>query len=238
MLFENRVVELAVEAVPDSGIWVVLLFSYLGSIYIIVPAVVAACLLDRRRIAVWPPAIIGAYGLFVTLKSLVSIPRPAAGPPVSPETIPSLLSPVYELAVTFSTGSFPSGHAVAAVVLWGLIVYDTRLVAFRIRLVVASVAVTLISFSRLALGVHYLGDILGGILLGVAFLFALLTLWERTRDPVALFILGGGVPAAGGLVTGRPSDAATLLAVLFVVLAWFRVVNGSWESDWSAPSEA
>lgn len=71
--------------------------------------------------------------------------------------------------------SFPSGHAVAAFLFFGTIVFllftvEERL-SLRSKLLVsaACVAVALaISFSRVYLGVHYLGDVVGGWLLGGA----------------------------------------------------------------------
>lgn len=88
--------------------------------------------------------------------------------------------------------SFPSGHAMTATVGYG-----TLLLAFmplipprrRRPAVAAYVAlVLLISASRLGLGVHYLSDVLGGIVLGAAWLcvcVATFRIWRREqRKPV------------------------------------------------------
>ncbi len=70
--------------------------------------------------------------------------------------------------------SFPSGHTLNSTVTYGLL----ALVAWRARLAVlarrAAVAIAvvlpfLIGLSRIALGVHYPTDILGGWLAGIAF---------------------------------------------------------------------
>jgi len=84
--------------------------------------------------------------------------------------------PVFAQAVASAAGkSFPSGHALGAVVAFGLLVL---VVPRRLKPVAASIggcAVLLVSYSRLALGVHYLTDVLGGWLLGAAWL--VLTAW-------------------------------------------------------------
>lgn len=88
--------------------------------------------------------------------------------------------------------SFPSGHAMTSTVAYG-----TLLLAFmpmipprwRRRAIAAYVVlVLLIAASRLGLGVHYLSDVLGGIVLGAAWLcvsVATFRVWRREqRKPV------------------------------------------------------
>ena len=88
--------------------------------------------------------------------------------------------------LVLTTYSFPSGHAMAVTVLYGLLaVYAVRhLSQRRSRMLVASVAgvlIVLVGFSRLYLGVHYLSDVLGGIAAGVVWLTLCLTAVETVR---------------------------------------------------------
>jgi len=88
--------------------------------------------------------------------------------------------------LVLTTYSFPSGHAMAATVLYGLLaVYAVRhLRQRRARLLVASAAavlIVLVGFSRLYLGVHYLSDVLGGMAVGVVWLTMCLTAVETVR---------------------------------------------------------
>ena len=75
---------------------------------------------------------------------------------------------------------FPSGHAMAATLLYGfLAAFGVRKVqAWRWRVLVvlsAGMLVVLIGFSRLYLGVHYLSDVLAGMAAGAAWLALCLT---------------------------------------------------------------
>jgi undecaprenyl-diphosphatase len=83
-----------------------------------------------------------------------------------------------------STG-FPSGHAMIAVVTYGLLaaVVATRLSRSATRvasMLMAIVLIGLISFSRLFLTVHYLSDVLGGLAAGIWWLSTSIYVFNRT----------------------------------------------------------
>ena len=89
--------------------------------------------------------------------------------------------------------SFPSGHAMSSTVVYGaLLLTFMPVIPKRFRrsaIVGLSLLVLAIGFSRLALGVHYLTDVLGGYALGAAWLAAstaAFSIWrtERGRKPV------------------------------------------------------
>jgi len=63
--------------------------------------------------------------------------------------------------------AFPSGHTLTAVTLWG---YIAARVQKRGLWIWTAVAVVMIGFSRLILGYHFLGDVLGGLAFGIVFL--------------------------------------------------------------------
>jgi membrane-associated phospholipid phosphatase len=73
--------------------------------------------------------------------------------------------------------SFPSGHMVRAVVVYGLIAFVVQRlapwsVARRLAFPVATVLIVLLAFDRLYLDVHWESDVLGGLLLGAVALLA------------------------------------------------------------------
>ncbi len=100
--------------------------------------------------------------------------------------------------------SFPSGHSLNSTVTYGLIallVWRTRLPrSLRVATAVALVIlVVLIGLSRIALGVHYPSDVLGGWLAGVAIVA---TVAVFTRDGVG----------DKGEADSRPDDGARPIA--------------------------
>jgi membrane-associated phospholipid phosphatase len=80
----------------------------------------------------------------------------------------------------FQGYSFPSGHTMAATLLYGMFaVFGVIAVdswRWRVRIVIsACIMVMLVGFSRLALSAHYLSDVFGAVSAGVAWLALCLT---------------------------------------------------------------
>jgi undecaprenyl-diphosphatase len=96
--------------------------------------------------------------LSTVLKIVVDRPRPAVGS-----------------ELVRATGlSFPSGHAMNSTVVYGALVLVFGAGTGRGRRIVARIAISttvaLIACSRLALGVHYFSDVVGGVVLGATWL--------------------------------------------------------------------
>lgn len=106
------------------------------------------------------------------IKLLVDRPRPVVDHPV---------------ATAFGK-SFPSGHAMHGTIAYGallLVVLPMVSPHVRTRLVALTVlAVAAIGSSRLLLGVHFLTDVVGGHLLGAAWLAAGAAAFETWREEV------------------------------------------------------
>src|SRR6266481_2797072 len=82
--------------------------------------------------------------------------------------------------------SFPSGHTMAATLLYGLLAVFAVLLwkgwHWRMLAILgALLAIALVGFSRIALGAHYLTDVLGAIVGGTSWLILCLLVVERTR---------------------------------------------------------
>ena len=150
----------AVRGLPVP-VWVWTLITALGGglLAVVGTAFVLAALLSRRlRLALIVAGVLIAASLFTHLvKDYVARPRPP-----------------WEHLVPAPGYSFPSGHTLNSTVSYGLL----AVVAWRSRLpvpvrraaVVLGVTLPfLIGLSRIALGVHYPSDVLGGWLGGVAF---------------------------------------------------------------------
>ncbi len=128
--------------------------------YVLVIAVVWLLVRRQRRVA----AYLAVTGLGLAV--LVPVSKALVG-----RARPDVATPLVELP---TNPSFPSGHAMTAIVTWGAIALVALPVvtASRRRLVVAAAGglVLLTGFTRLALGVHFLSDVLAGWALGAAWL--------------------------------------------------------------------
>lgn len=130
---------------------------------------------------------------------------------------------VQALAAETSFG-IPSGHAQNAVVVWGLLAaWIKKTWAW----IVAILLMLLIGLSRLYLGVHFLGDVLMGWLVGALILWAFLRLERPVLARLAQFPVSGQVLVA--LI-------ASLGLILLGVLA--RSALGEWQTPeaWSVLS--
>lgn len=174
--------------------------TYLGSVFVVVPLVVAAYWRDPERFAHWIPAVVGYYGLMTAIKSLNSAVRPTAEPPVGAEHAPALFAGTYEHATAISTTSFPSGNVIAATVLAGLFVLDSRLLTRTKRLGIAVILVALVSYTRLGLGVHYPVDVVAGVFIGITFVGGILVVRRVATDETAALFILAAVLTVGALI--------------------------------------
>jgi undecaprenyl-diphosphatase len=125
------------------------------------------------------------------------------------------LRPAVEVPVASAPGnSFPSGHALGATVAYGALVLvflplaSRRLGALAIGAFITIVG--LVGFTRIALGVHYVSDVLAGCLLGLAWLGVTaytFRLWRReTGKPVPPITEGIEPEAADDLAPAPRED--------------------------------
>ncbi|WP_146174027.1 phosphatase PAP2 family protein [Saccharothrix carnea] len=195
-----------------------------------VTALAVAWLLLRRRPWVAAHVVVTALGgglLGVVVKELVE-----------------RLRPLVDVEVAGAPGwSFPSGHTLGATVTYGvlLLVFASVRPARRVVTALVVAIVVVVGFTRVALGVHYATDVLGGWLLGLVWL-ALTTevfrRWRRDEGMPEVPLSRGLAPeAADDLrpVSGRrvdvPADLPLVVARLLV--AWGLLLGalfalGSW----------
>ena len=139
----------------------------------LVGVLVAVALLVRRSwstLYTWLAAVLGGEALNLLLKDLFARPRPSFEHPLVVET----------------SYSFPSGQAMESLVVYGMLAYFALLTLRSKRMRVVSVGgavvlVTLIGFSRVYLGAHYVSDVVGGFAAGGAWLSAVITAREAVR---------------------------------------------------------
>ena len=125
----------------------------------------------RPRLAAYlVVTVVGGSLVDTAVKLIINRPRPVIDHPVD---------------TAFGT-SFPSGHSMAATLTYGAL-----LLAFlpvlsrrgrRIAVAVAVAAVLAIGSSRLLLGLHFVSDVIGGYVLGAAWLLAATAVFEIWRE--------------------------------------------------------
>ncbi|CAM3870404.1 phosphatase PAP2 family protein [Cohnella lubricantis] len=150
--------------------------TYIGTTVpvIVIMLIVIAILLATKRLwkeslfLVW--VMLGEKLLNDAVKSWFARPRPT----------------IHRL-VEETDFSFPSGHAMASICLYGALLYFTWRFSSRrsgriAAGVIAAAIVLLIGGSRIYLGVHYPSDVLGGYLLGGFWLAASAGIFQRIAD--------------------------------------------------------
>jgi undecaprenyl-diphosphatase len=147
------------------------------------------------------------------------------------------LRPVVEHPVATGGGnSFPSGHALGSIIVYGalLLVFAPALRrrSRRVATGVVAVLVVAVGFSRLALGVHFLSDVIGAWCLGVVWLGITTYAFELHRHQTgraATRPLAEGLEpeAAGDLKPAGPAVATevvrTRLAIAGSAVAWLLI---------------
>jgi membrane-associated phospholipid phosphatase len=129
-------------------------------------------------------AVAGEVAIFLVVTMLVDRERP----------------PVRHLDEAPPTSSFPSGHTAATIALWGslAVLANERARSAVVRnlfLVLAFVVPVLVASSRIYRGMHYLSDVLGGVLLGGLWLLATV---HGIRLGVAHWAIRHGEDGTGG----------------------------------------
>jgi membrane-associated phospholipid phosphatase len=105
------------------------------------------------------------------IKDIFSNPRPDCS---------NLLEGIRELCTKHSPSSpgFPSGHTQGSLSMWGAIMY---LIRNRTVIILGLIMIIIIPYSRMYLGVHFLGDIVGGYVLGFLILIIMIPLIRYTE---------------------------------------------------------
>lgn len=216
----------ALQSLPDAVYLLFALFTQLGDLWFYFLALTLAyayaeSLVDavsRERVAAVVAVALGALAITVGLKELFAHPRPSGADSLRPVAwLPVALVPLLENFATADSFSLPSGHAAGGAAVYGGAALLVRYGRDRVRYLVAAGVVAVVAGSRLVIGVHYLGDVLVGVAVGLA--YALVVYWatdggrrvERAFSLAVLVAVGGAalhfsvetLSALGGALGGR-----------------------------------
>ena len=115
--------------------------------YIVVIPPVYWCINKKFGFRLMVITTLAAY-VATAIKNIIKLPRP----------------PAYLWKTTPESYSFPSGHAFGSTTLWLYTMVFTRR---KFYIILGVVMIVLVAISRIYLGVHYPGDVLAGVALGI-----------------------------------------------------------------------
>ncbi len=181
MLFDPEVTRVIVYGTPEWVGLLLLLVSFVGSLYLTLPlCLVFAYRASSREIALWWGGLLSiGYVLVTGLKYLIGRPRPGLTPPFLTENLHVGFRMLADLAIEPTTPAFPSGHAFTATVFCGALFAELDIGTRRSRAGVAAILVLLVGISRVVHGVHYPGDVAAGMILGGFYLEGMIRLKRR-----------------------------------------------------------
>lgn len=177
-------------------------FTFLGDdeFYMLFLGIIFWC--ASKPLGFWTAFVLLSSGTCSNLiKDLTLLPRPEVTGATHPDN-----------------SAFPSGHTLTSVTVWGYMALRLKKTGFWIW---AIIAIILVGFSRLVIGVHFLGDILGGLAIGIVFLLLFIWLsrifyekgWVEKYSFPMLLVLSIVVPV--GLMLFLPGgDSSKMMGML------------------------
>lgn len=199
----------------------------LGGVHYVVGDKLSQWGIERRQGLFVLGLLLTYVALVGVLKQFFMLPRPpGAGTPPDIQWIPSVLQGVF---ATISTGDgygFPSGHALGTTLVWGgFALVVGRAKNSRAWLALAGVVIVLVSLSRVILGVHYVIDVVVGVVLGLAVLGILYKVTEHGTDPGRILGVAAGFGVLG-LVHGFTFESvAAVGSAIGAWVAWRAVAD-------------
>ena len=182
------------ELVPAWFVQVFVVLTELGNVGLfLVVFALDYWFLDRERGAHAIGLVVGGMALITALKFHFAAPRP----------------PASVTAIPISGFSFPSGHAMGAAVAYGTLAVDLDVGSWKQRFPVAGALIAFVALSRVVLGVHFVRDVVAGVLFGLGFVVVAFALTKR--DPRKAFFLAVALGAVAFVVSGASSDGIEVL---------------------------
>ena len=184
------------QVMPESLAFPTALATQLGAIWF--ASVVLFCVYrfhDREQAVITAGLLIAGTSIWRTIKIVAPVPRPDQ-PLIATSELPLLLQPAFDLAVVNSGPGFPSGHAVTTTVLYLSLARYLDVGTPRKRYTAAIFMISLVGFTRITLGVHYLVDVLAGAAIGHTLLLSFRWGMSHTTTPRPTAALTIGVVLA------------------------------------------
>lgn len=164
-----------------------------------------------------------ALAVLLAAKHAFGLPRPPASMRVPVSEVAAPFDVVYADLLDTDESGFPSGHTTLAAAVYGGAAMD----AARNRrrwLAVAGALTLVVGFSRVFLAVHFLADVVGGVLLGAGIVAAMHAADRWLDAPAGSLALGAGASTvAVAVVPGETNAVAGAGAVVGAAVTWLAV---------------
>lgn len=161
---------------------------------------------DHERGARVLGVVVVAFALTNVLKGIVVLDRP--------------VEHVAFAADTYGGYSFPSGHSLGAAAVYGAIATASDWKTRTHRYSIAAAFIGIVTLSRLVLGVHYLGDVIAGVALGLGLL---VLLFVTAATPGRLFAGAGLLAVVSYAFPARAFMPATLGVAVGALVGWYLI---------------
>ncbi|WIV68610.1 phosphatase PAP2 family protein [Natrialbaceae archaeon AArc-T1-2] len=213
-LFDESVNEAIRAGLPDPAIAFFELVTHLGDgATLVVVAVALYWFGPPSRRETWALVIaigIAALAISAGLKGIVAHARPELA--FAPAGYPGY--------------SFPSAHALGSAAVYGALATLTRVGTRLKRYAIAGTIVLLVALSRIVIGVHYPGDVVAGVVLGL--LVVALVARSTNPTPEPIFAFSGLLAVVAFALGSSEYTTMTIGAAVGATLSWGYVSRRSW----------
>lgn len=204
-VFDETVNEAIHGVLPEPIIWLFAKLTLLGENWLLAGIAIVAYLViarrDRKQAGIVLAVAVTAFVLVSGLKGLLLFERP---------------EPFYRTA-PYTGYSFPSAHALGATAIYGSLAWASNWSTRMIRIGGGGFLIGVIAFSRVVIGVHYVVDVVAGVILGLG------VLWFGIRfGPRRTFLLGLGIAAVTVGLGSREYAGLALGGGAGGVLGWYQ----------------
>ena len=166
--FDNNVYNIVSNVICNPMTHIMKFITFFGSAYALVSITVLLILFSKEE-KCFGINLVVAFIISFLLKMIISRPRPVDH------------NIIKEIGY-----SFPSAHSMISMAVYGLLIYfiykNIKNNHMKwVLIIIISILILLIGFSRIYLGVHYASDVLGGYLLALIWLITFITIINKTK---------------------------------------------------------
>jgi membrane-associated phospholipid phosphatase len=221
-------IEFLQEYIPEWLATPIALFTQLGDVWflaLLLGVLHLSHTTNRDAIAVVSGVTLAGLAFMDSLKHIFALPRPDQ-PLLPTEELPVVLQSLYEATAFSAEYGLPSGHALMTTIVYPSLADVLSVSTRKRRYLTAGLLIATVSLSRIALGVHYLVDIVVGVGFGFRFLIATRTISTSVSDQgTATFGLAVFLAGLNLLISPADTDALQLAGASLGAFTGWQLVG-------------